>query len=141
MTRNLPLLASPRSRQQQLRVVVGLRRQYGEVRPRSPIPWVCRKTSAQLSMAGVVAVGVAAATTPALPPRQAECEWVVAPRVVLGLAGIFDLLAVAGRREQVELQRRVVPPALPVPEAVLPKRAAVVRRTRPLPAGAQLPKA
>ena len=92
-------------------------------------------------MAGVVAAGVAAATTPALPPRQDECKWVVSPRVVLELAGTADLLAVAGRRELVELPRLVVPPAVPVPEAVLPKRAAVVRRARPLPADAQLPKA
>ena len=61
--------------------------------------------------------------------------------LTLNWAGIADLLAVAGRREQVKLPQRVVPPAVPVPEAVLPKRAAVVRRARPLPADAQLPKA
>ena len=62
--------------------------------------------------------GVAAAMTPAPP-----------------------LLAVAGRREQVGLPRRVVPPAVVMPEAAQPTRAAVVRRGRPLPADAQLPKA
>ena len=92
-------------------------------------------------MARVVAAGVAAATTPALPLRQHECDSVVAPWVVLELAEIADLLAVAGRREQVGLPRRVVPPAVLMPEAALPTRAAVVRRGRPLPADAQLPKA
>ena len=57
------------------------------------------------------------------------------------MAGIADLLAVAEQRVQVELPRLVVPPAVPVPEAVLQKRAAAVRRARPQQTDAQLPKA
>ena len=91
-------------------------------------------------MAGVVAAEVAAATTPAPPWRQAERTSMVTQRVVLELPEIVDLLAFAERREQVEQPRRVVPPAVLMPEAVLPTLAAVVRRGRPPPADAQLPK-
>ena len=93
-----------------------------------------------MTMAAVVAVEVAAATTPAPPRRQAERASMVAQRVVLELAVIVDLLAVAERREQVEQPRQAVPPAVLMPEAVLPTLAAVVRWGRPPLADAQLPK-
>ena len=111
------------------------------VRTRSPIPWVYRWKSAQLSTAGVVAAKVAAATPPASPPRRDGRRQVIAPRVVLRMAGIADLLAAAERRVQVVPQRLVVPPAVPVPGAVLAVRAVAVRRARPLPTDVQLPKA
>ena len=113
------------------------------VLPRSPImiPWECRWDLEPRSTAGAVAAEGAVAALPAWAPRREGRTQVVALRVVLGPAGFADLRAAAERLVQVEQQRRVVPPAVPLPEVVLPLRAAAAaaRPARPLPADVQLP--